>query len=98
MRVVTADSWWLRLRGLALRGPDTWPADQALEFPHTRSVHTVGMRFPIDLIWLDEGGAPIAIDRGVAAFRVRSNRRARSVIECRTGRADEVLDYLRSSR
>ena len=55
VRVVVADSAWARLRGLAFRRrpPEGW----ALLIPRCRSVHTFGMRFPIDLVWLDEEGA-----------------------------------------
>jgi uncharacterized membrane protein (UPF0127 family) len=97
MQVVIAGSWRLRLRGLALRRPDSWPVDRGLEFPHTRSVHTLGMRFPIDLIWLDAHRSPVRIDRAVPPTRLRSNRHARSVIECHAGHADDVVAYLRSS-
>lgn len=65
-----------RLRGLAFaepRGP--------LHIPRCRSVHTFGMRYPLDLIWLDGRGAVVRVDYAVAPRRVRACRRARSVIE-----------------
>jgi uncharacterized membrane protein (UPF0127 family) len=78
-----------RLRGLA--GLDALDARTALQLPRCRSVHTVGMRFALDLVWLDGGGAVVRIDRHVPAGRLRSCRRARSVVEVRAGRADAFL-------
>ena len=51
MEIVVARSLRRRLLGLALRRrpPDGW----ALLFPRCRSVHTVGMRFAIDVVFLD---------------------------------------------
>ena len=68
-----------RLAGLALLArPDD---EVALLLPRTRSVHTAGMRFPIDLHWLGPDGRPVRIDRGVQPWRVRACCRARAVIE-----------------
>ena len=44
-----AHSYLARIRGLLGRGA----FDGALVLPHTRSVHTVGMRFAIDVAFLD---------------------------------------------
>lgn len=68
-----------RLAGLALLArPDD---DIALLLPRTRSVHTVGMRFPIDLHWLGPDGRAVRVDLDVRPWRVRACRRARAVIE-----------------
>jgi uncharacterized membrane protein (UPF0127 family) len=86
VRIVLADSWWERLRGLAWRRhpPDGW----ALLFPRCRSVHTFGMRFPIDVVFLDRHGWPIAISRGVKPGRVVRHPNATAVIETKAGDAD----------
>jgi uncharacterized protein len=55
--------------------------DVALLLPRCRSVHTFGMRFALDLVWLDAAGTVVRIDRGVRPCRLRSCRRARSVLE-----------------
>jgi len=94
LHILVAKGFRQRLRGLAFLGP----VDYALEFPRTKSVHTVGMRFPLDLVWLDNARAPIRIDRNVPPWRVRSNRSAASVIEVWAGGADELVAYLFSSR
>ncbi|MCW2967349.1 MAG: hypothetical protein JWM71_1121 [Solirubrobacteraceae bacterium] len=74
---------WHRLRGLAFappRGP--------LHIPRCRSVHTFGMRYPLDLLWLDAAGEVVRIDRAVPPRRVRTCRGARSVIERPSARGE----------
>ena len=86
VRIAVANSGWRRLRGLAGRRhpPDGW----ALLFPRCRSVHTFGMRFPIDVVFLDEAGWPIEIRQGVRPGRVVICRRADAVLELQAGGAD----------
>ena len=83
MRVVEATTLRARLRGLAGR---PLPA-HALHLPRCRSVHTFGMRFPLDLVWLDGAGRTVRVDRAVPPRRVRACWRARSVLEVPTGMA-----------
>jgi uncharacterized protein len=79
VRIVVASSPWSRLRGFALRGRP--PPGQALLFPRCRSVHTWGMRFALDLVWLNEHGRVVRVDRSVPPWRVRSCPRAAAVLE-----------------
>jgi uncharacterized membrane protein (UPF0127 family) len=81
MRV--ASSFRARLLGLALLRRPEEPV--ALLLPRTRSVHTAGMRFGLDLEWLDEHGVSIRVDRAVPPFRVRACRRASGVVERPSG-------------
>ena len=86
LRVATASSYLPRLRGLTgIAGLDH---DEGLELPRCRSVHTVGMRFALDLVWLGADGAVLRVDRGVAPLRMRSCRGAASVVEVAAGRGD----------
>jgi uncharacterized membrane protein (UPF0127 family) len=78
-----------RRRGLA--GLDELPADHALHILKCIGVHTFGMRFDLDLIWLDKGGSVVRVDRGVGRRRQRWCLRARSVVEAPSGRADKFL-------
>jgi uncharacterized membrane protein (UPF0127 family) len=89
MRVVRADSYLRRFRGLG--GRAVIPPDVALLIPRCRSVHTLTMRFPLDLVWLDASGRAVRVDRGVGRFRLRVCLRARAVLECRAGEADRFL-------
>jgi hypothetical protein len=76
--VVVARSRRARLLGLALRRR---PPGHALLLPRCRSVHTFGMRFPLDLIWLDRDGRVLRVDAAVPPGRVRSCRNAAAVLE-----------------
>ncbi|MFN8052354.1 MAG: DUF192 domain-containing protein [Acidimicrobiales bacterium] len=72
-----------RARARGLLGRDG--IDGALFLPRTRSVHTFGMRFPIDVAFLDADG------RVVKVTTLRRNRvtrpvwSARSVLEAEAG-------------
>src|SRR3954471_7053897 len=67
-----------RLLGLAWARS---PRVDALLLPRCRSVHTFGMRFPLDLYWLDAAGEIVRVDLGVPPRRFRRCRAARSVVE-----------------
>src|SRR5262245_55350955 len=79
LAVRVANTRRARLLGLAgLRGV---PPDAGLLLPRTRSVHTYGMRFPIDLIWINAGARVIRLDERVPPWRFRTCRSAAAVIE-----------------
>jgi hypothetical protein len=67
-----------RLIGLSWSGR---PRALALLIPRCRSVHTFGMRFPLDLYWLGPGGDVIRVDRGVRPWRIARCAEARAVVE-----------------
>jgi uncharacterized protein len=94
--ILVADSFRSRLVGLALRRRP--PPGQALLIPRCRSVHTFGMRFALDLVWLDAAGRVLAIERGVPPFRVRVSRGAAAVIEAGAGEGERVLEAVASGR
>jgi uncharacterized membrane protein (UPF0127 family) len=68
-----------RRRGLAHL--DELPAGHALLFERCRSIHTLGMRFALDLLWLDASGSLVRLDEKVPARRLRTCLRASAVIE-----------------
>jgi uncharacterized membrane protein (UPF0127 family) len=78
-----------RVLGLALL--DELPHHWGLLIPRCRSVHTFGMRFGLDLVWLDGEGRVVGVCAGVPRRRNVVCRRARSVVELNTGRADAFL-------
>lgn len=90
--LLTADSPRARLLGLALL--DELPAHVALRMPRCRSVHTLGMRFALDLLFLDGRGAVLRLARGVPGGRVVACRRAREVVEARAGAGERFLATL----
>ncbi len=77
--VYRADSWSVRRAGLA--GLDALPPGRALWLSPCRSVHTFGMRFALNLVWLDGDDRVVHVDADVVPRRVRTVLRARSVIE-----------------
>jgi uncharacterized membrane protein (UPF0127 family) len=68
-----------RLLGLALLARER--AGEGLLLPRCRSVHTFGMRFPLDLIFLDAGGRVIELRRSMPPGRVARNPDADAVLE-----------------
>lgn len=72
-----------RLLGLAFL--DGLPYDHALLIPRCRSVHTFGMRFELDIAFLDERGRPLRLERAVPRRRVLFCRHAFAVLEARAG-------------
>ncbi|HEX7293702.1 MAG TPA: DUF192 domain-containing protein [Solirubrobacterales bacterium] len=68
-----------RLLGLAFLQREE--AGSGLLIPRCSSVHTFGMRFPLDLFFLDERGASLAVRRLVPPRRLVSARNAASVLE-----------------
>jgi uncharacterized membrane protein (UPF0127 family) len=87
-----ARSYRERRRGLAKMTP--LPGDHALRIMRTNSVHTFGMRFALDLIWLGRRGQVLRVDRDVPARRMKMCVRARSVIETPAGQGDRFARAL----
>jgi uncharacterized membrane protein (UPF0127 family) len=77
--VVIADTYMSRLLGLALlsRGQ----AGSGLLLRRCRSIHTFGMRFPLDLVFLDQEGRPLSAHESVPPSRFAREPAARSVLE-----------------
>lgn len=74
-----------RSRMLGLAKLDALPSDHGLLLERCRSVHTVSMRFALDLVWLDRAGRPVRLDEAVPPRRLRTCLRARSVVETSAG-------------
>ncbi len=91
--VIEALTHRARRRGLAKL--DALDPDRALHIPQTPSVHTFGMRFALDLIWLDRDGSTIRIDRDVGPRRIKLCPGARSVIETVAGEGERFAAALR---
>jgi uncharacterized membrane protein (UPF0127 family) len=86
-----------RTRGRGLAGLDALPPDYALLLEPCRSVHTIGMRFALDLLWLDAAGGLVRLDTDVGPRRLRGCRRARAVIECGARQGERVAAALAAS-
>jgi uncharacterized membrane protein (UPF0127 family) len=82
-----AESFHSRLLGLAWR-----PRSQAgpgLLFPRCASVHTFGMRFALDVYFLDRRGSVLSARLGVPPRRVLWHRGACAILEIPAGEGGE---------
>lgn len=86
----------LRERTKGLRAREL-RSGEGLLLQRCRSVHTVGMRFPITVAFLDRSWRVVRIDRS-SAGRVLFCRRARRVLECHIGADVRLGDVLSASR
>jgi uncharacterized protein len=77
--VPIATSLVSRLFGLAVL--DRERAGTGLLIPRCRSVHTLGMRFPLDLVFLDWGNGVIELHRRVPPGRFIRCAAAMAVLE-----------------
>lgn len=83
-RVERADSFWKRLRGL--RGRTRLPEGEALWIIPCRGVHTRGMVFPIDVLFLSAERRVVAMEEAMAPGRMSAVRwRSRTVLELPPG-------------
>ena len=77
-----ADTHWSRLKGLMGTPPESLPAGRGLWIVPCRGVHTMAMRYPIDVIYLDENRVVVYIEETVRPWRLTSLRmEAQTVIE-----------------
>jgi hypothetical protein len=82
-RIGVADRWWSRARGLLGRRLD--PREGLLIRP-CRAVHMFGMRYAIDVAFLDAAGRIVATYQGLRPARTtRYHRSAASALELPAG-------------
>lgn len=81
--VHTATRWPERLRGLLGRAP--LGLDEALCICPCDSVHTYGMAYPLDLIFVSESGRVLRRAVEVAPWRMAWSPGAAAVFELRAG-------------
>jgi uncharacterized membrane protein (UPF0127 family) len=85
--VPAATGFRSRLRGLAWR--DRSEAGPGLLIPRCSSVHTFGMRFDLDVYFLDRDGRVLSVRRRVPPRRVLWHRGACAVLEIPAGEGGE---------
>jgi uncharacterized protein len=81
--VTRALHWWDRLRGLLGR-PALEPGRGLLIAPCV-AVHTFGMRYPIDVAFLDRLGRVVGLRRGLGRMRFAACTRASAALELPAG-------------
>ena len=77
-----ADTHWSRFRGLMGTDAGGFPAGQGLWIVPSRGVHTFAMRFPIDVVYLDNDKTVVYLQENLKPWRLAPVRlRATSVLE-----------------
>ena len=85
--LAVADTHWTRLRGLLGLSASDFRNGYGLWIVPCRGVHTLGMGFPIDVVYLDRAMTVVHIQRDLQPWRFSPIRmQAASVLElpCRT--------------
>lgn len=80
----------LRARLLGLAGLWRGQVGAGLLIPRCRRVHTFGMRFPLDLVFLDDDGRVRAVHRRVPPRRFVGDRGAAAVLELPSSLGERV--------
>lgn len=84
-RCLMATNPALRLRGLL--GKKELPAGEGILLRPCASVHTMFMRFPIDVVFCDRDLRVVGVAPEVPRWRMRSRRGAKIAIELAAGEA-----------
>jgi uncharacterized membrane protein (UPF0127 family) len=80
--LAVADGHWTRLRGLLGLRADDFRNGSGLWIVPCHGVHTLGMGFPIDVIYLDESLTVVHVEQNLRPWRVAPVRmQATSVLE-----------------
>lgn len=85
VRCLWTESEAERVKGLL--GRDDLPEGTVMGFRHCGAIHTIGMRFPLDVVFLDRHGGVVRVVRDVRPGRpvVWGGFRARTIFEARAG-------------
>ncbi|HZQ96478.1 MAG TPA: DUF192 domain-containing protein [Candidatus Sulfotelmatobacter sp.] len=90
-QLALADTHWTRLRGLLGRSSDDFGNGSGLWIVPCHGVHTLGMGFPIDVLYLDRNMKVIDIQPELQPWRFAPVRRkAASVLELPSRTAAET--------
>jgi uncharacterized membrane protein (UPF0127 family) len=89
--LAVADTHWTRLRGLLGRADDDFRNGSGLWIVPCHGVHTLGMGFPIDVVYLDDQMRVIHVQPELQPWRFAPVRRkATSVLELPTRTAAQT--------
>lgn len=83
--VMVAASAGERMRGLLGRAP--LQASEGMLLLSCRMIHTIGMRYPLDLVYLARDGRVLKVTAALAPRRMDGHWRARHVLEMAGGEA-----------
>jgi uncharacterized membrane protein (UPF0127 family) len=89
--LAVADTHWTRLRGLLGLNADEFLPGSGLWILPCHGVHSLGMRFEIDVVYLDSNRTVVYVQSGLKPWRVAPVRgKATSVLELPCGMAVET--------
>jgi uncharacterized membrane protein (UPF0127 family) len=80
-----------RERRRGLLGRDGLPGGSALIITRCNAVHTVGMRFAIDVAFVDSRGCVLKVIENLVPWRIAVSPLASAVIECPAGALHDAL-------
>ncbi len=84
--VELVDTEWTRIKGLLGRRAVDFASGKGLWIVPSQGVHTLGMSFPIDVVYLDSEYRIVHVCHAMAPFRIAALKlKARSVIELPAG-------------
>jgi uncharacterized protein len=85
-RCVVADNPLVRMRGLL--GRRELPSEEGILLRPASSVHTWFMRFPIDVVFLDDDLSVLRVVPRLGPWRLAARRRAAAVLELAAGESE----------
>lgn len=89
VRILHANRFLSRLTGL--QGMPDWESDHGVFFSACRSIHTFGMQFPLDVLFLDKNGNLLERVQNFGPNRVcKGPKYTRCVLEFRTGFLNQI--------
>ncbi len=90
MNIHTMNGFWERARGLL--GKKGLPEGDVYLFPRCNAVHTFGMRFALDIAFLDRDGHVVSLHENVRPWRmVFGGRKASATVEAQAGWLGKAL-------
>jgi uncharacterized membrane protein (UPF0127 family) len=93
--LLIARTHWTRFRGLMATDAARFRPGQGLWISPCRGVHTLAMRFPIDVVYLDRERIVIHLEQGLKPWRMAAILiRAASVIELPAGMIEDSQTVL----
>ncbi|MDR0779432.1 MAG: DUF192 domain-containing protein [Pseudomonadales bacterium] len=89
-----ADRWWSRSRGLLWRAPLAEAGSQALMIEPCASVHTFGMGYALDLVFLDSRRRVCGWRERLVPWRAAACRGARTTVEFHAGTLENLCPQM----
>lgn len=86
--VEVADTFWRRLVGLL--STNELSSDSGLLLTRCHQIHTFGMRYPIDVVFINHQGQVSTVVSRLSPYRVSTDSSASMALELRAGQAEQA--------